>query len=111
MMGSYTRESNVQNALEYSFKDGLHYLRNESGSMKVFVLNMLKATDFIWSGQSYTSFNLLHILNFFNENYWSHWPSSSKCRQSICHGDIKFWFSRNANTGRHCLLLQFQLSY
>ena len=27
------------------------------------------------------------------------------------HGDIKFWFSGSANTGRHYLLLQFHLSY
>ena len=94
-----------------TLKDGLHYLRNESVSMKVFLLNMHEATDFIWSGQSYTSFNLLRILNFFYKNYWSRLPSSSKCRRSVRHGDIKFWFSRNTSTGRHCLLLQIHLSY
>ena len=36
MMGSYSREINVQDAL----KDGLCYLRYESVSMKVFFLNM-----------------------------------------------------------------------
>ena len=51
-------------------KDGLCYLRNESVSTKVFLLDMHKATDFIWSGQAYTSFNLLQILNIFYENYW-----------------------------------------
>ena len=79
--------------------------------MKVFFLNRHKATDFIWSGQSYTSFNLLRILNLFYKNYWPCLPSSSKCRWSVHHGDIKFWFSRDANTGRHCLLLQIHLSY
>ena len=28
-----------------ALKDGLHYLRNESVSMKVFLMNMHKATD------------------------------------------------------------------
>ena len=89
-----------------TLKDGLYYLRNENVSMKVFLLNMRKATDFIRSGQGYTSFNLLRILNFFYKNHWPHLTSSSKCR-----GSIKFWFFGNANTGRHCLLLQFHLSY
>ena len=39
MMGGYPREINFQNALEY-FKGGLCYLRNESLSMKAFLLNM-----------------------------------------------------------------------
>ena len=30
-----------------TLKDGLHYLRNESVSMEVFLLNMYEATDFI----------------------------------------------------------------
>ena len=95
----------------WNIKDGLHYLGNESVSMKVFILNMHETMDFIRSGQSYTSFNLLRILNFFYENYWSRLPESSKCRRSIRHGDIRFWFSRNAYTCRHCLLLQIHLSY
>ena len=94
-----------------TLRDGLHHLQNESVSMKVFPLSMHGAIDFIWSGQSYMSFNLWHILNFFYKNYWSCLSSSSKCRQNICHGNIKFWFSRNAYTGRHCLLLQINLSY
>ena len=104
------REKLMFRMLWNTLKDGIHYLRNESVSMKVFLLNMHEAMDFIWSGQSYTSFNLC-ILNFFYENYWSRLPSSSKCRRSVHHGNIKFWFSGNANTGRHCLLLQFHLSY
>ena len=79
--------------------------------MKVFLQNIHEATDFIWSGQAYTSFNLLPILNFFYENYWPPLTWSSKCRGSVSHGDIKFWFSGNAYTGRHCLSLQFHLSY
>ena len=94
-----------------TLKDGLCYLRNESVSMKVFLLNMHEATDFIQSGQAYTSFNLLRILIFFYENYWPRLTSSSKSRGSVSHGDIKFRFSGNANTDRHCLLLQFHLSY
>ena len=105
------REKLMFRMLWNTLKDGLHYQRNESVSMKVFLLNMHEATDFIWSRQSYTSFNLLCILNFFYGNYWSHLPSSRKCRQSVHHGDIKFWFSRNANTDKHCLLLQFHLGY
>ena len=38
-MGSYLREINVENALD-NLKDGLCYLRNESVSMKVFLLNL-----------------------------------------------------------------------
>ena len=94
-----------------TLKDGLCYLQNESLSMKFFLLNMHETTDFTWSGQAYTSFNLLRILNFFYENYWPRLTSSSKCKGSVSHGDIKFWFSGNANPGRHCLLLQFHLTY
>ena len=90
------REKLMFRMLWNTLKDGLHYQRNESVSIKVFLLNMHKATDFISSRQSYTSFNLLCILNFFYKklnffykNCWPHLPSSSKCRRSICHGDIK----------------------
>ena len=49
-----------------TLKDGLCYLRNESVSMEVFLLNMHEVyTDFIQSGKAYTSFNLLQILIFF----------------------------------------------
>ena len=48
-----------------TLKDGLCYLQNENVSMKVFLLNMQEATDFIRSGKAYMSFNLLRILNFF----------------------------------------------
>ena len=44
-MASYSREINVHNALAYS-KDELCYQRNESVSMKVFLLHIHKATDF-----------------------------------------------------------------
>ena len=94
-----------------TFKDGLCYLRHENVCMKVSLLNMHEATDFTRSGKAYTSFNLLRILNVFYQNYWPRLTSSSKCRGSVSHGDIMFWFSGNANTGRHCLLLQFHLSY
>ena len=73
-----------------TLKDGLPYLQNESVFMKVFLLNMDEATDFICSGQAYMSFNLLRTLNFFYENYWPHLTSNSKCRGSVSHGDIRF---------------------
>ena len=57
----------------------------------------------VWA--SLTSFKLLRILNFLYENYCPYLTSRSKCRGSVSHGDIKFWVSGNANTGRHCLLL------
>ena len=47
-----------------TLKDGLCYLRNESVSVKVFVLKKHEATGFIWSGQAYTSFNLLRTSFF-----------------------------------------------
>ena len=94
-----------------TIKDGLCYLRNVSVSMKVFLVNLHEATDFTWSEQAYRSSNLLRMLNFFYENYWSRLTSSSKCRGSVTHGDIKCWFSGNANTSRYCLLLSFHLSY
>ena len=94
-----------------TLKDGLRYLRNESVSMKVFLLNMHKATDFLRSGKAYTSFNLLRLLNFFLRKLLALLNLNSKCRGRASHGDTKFWFSGNANTGRHCLLLQFHLSY
>ena len=96
MMGSYSREINVQDALEYSLKMGF-----VTCEMKVFLLNRHEATAFFWSGQAYMSFNLLRILNFFYENYWPRLNSSNKCRESVSHGDIKFWFSGNDRTGRH----------
>ena len=94
-----------------TLKYGLCYFQNGSVSMKVFLLNKHKSADFIWSGQAYVSCNLLRILNFFYENYWPRLTSSSKCRGSISHGNIKLWFSGNANRGKHCLLLQFHLRY
>ena len=62
--GSYRREINVQNALEYSFRDGLCYLRNES-IHESFPSEHARSADFIRSGKAYTSFNLLRLLNFF----------------------------------------------
>ena len=94
-----------------TLNDGLCYLRNKSVSMKIFLLNKHESTDFIWSGQAYTSCNLLCILNFFYQNYWARLTSSSKCRASVSQGDIKFWFSGNAKRGRYYLLFQFHLRY
>ena len=62
------REKLMFTMLGNSLKDGLRCLQNESVSIVSF-LNMLEAADFIWSGQAYTSFNLLCILIFFYENY------------------------------------------
>ena len=93
-----------------TLKDGLCCLWNESVYI-VSLLNLHQAADFIWSGQAYMSFNLLCILIFFYINYWSCLTWSSKCWGSVSHDHVKFWFSGNANTGRHFLLLQFHLSY
>ena len=71
MMGSYSREINVQNVLEH-YKDGFYYLQNESVYMKVFLLNMHEATGFIRSGKAYTSFNLFRMVIFLYKNYWPH---------------------------------------
>ena len=60
MIGSYLREINVQNTL----KDGLRYLRNESVSLKVFLLNMHEVQILFDLGKP-TSFNLFRILIFF----------------------------------------------
>ena len=103
------REKLMFRMLWNTLKDGLCCLRNESVST-VSLLNTQEATDFIWSGQG-TSFNLLCILIFFYKIYWPYLTSSSKCRGSLSHGDIKFWFSGNAKRGRHCLLLQFHQIY
>ena len=46
-------------------KDGICYMQNDSVFMKFFLLNMQEATDFIWSGQAFMSFNLLRIFFFF----------------------------------------------
>ena len=54
---------------------------------------------------------LLHIFNFFFENFRPRLTSSSKFRGSVSHDDLKFWFSGNAYRGEHCLLLPFHLSY
>ena len=54
---------------------------------------------------------LLHIFNFFFENFRPRLTSGSKLRGSVSHDDLKFWFSGNAYRGEHCLLLPFHLSY
>ena len=59
------REKLMFRMLWNTLKDGLCYLRNESASMNVFLLNIHEATDFIRSRKAYTSFNLLRILIFF----------------------------------------------
>ena len=56
-----------------------------------------RSTDFTRSGKAYTSFNLLHILFFFYENYWPCLTWSSKCRGRVSHGNINFWFSGSAS--------------
>ena len=61
--------------------------------------------------QSYGFYLIRASLNFFYENYWPHLTSSSKCSGGMSHSEIKFWFSGNANTGTHCLLLRFHLSF
>ena len=94
-----------------TLKDGLCYLRNESVSMKVFLLNMHEARILFDLGKPARHLIYSGYYFFSYENYWPCLTWSSKCRGSVSHGDIKFWFSGSANTGRHCLLLQFHLSY
>ena len=62
------REKLMFRMLWNTLKDGLCYLRNESVSMKLFLLNEhARSTAFIRSGKAYTSFNLLRILHFFQQ--------------------------------------------
>ena len=92
--------------LWHTLKDGLCYLWGWKCIYESFPSEHAQSYWFYLSGQAYVSFkllcNLLRILNFFHKNYWPRLTSSSKCRGSINHGEIKFWFSGNANTGRHC---------
>ena len=64
-MGSYPREINVQNALEYSWRWALLLVKWKCIHVS-FPYEHAQSMDFIWSGKAYTSFNLLHILNFFS---------------------------------------------
>ena len=105
------REKLMFRMLWNTLKDGLCYLRNESVSMKVFFLKMHEVWLLFDLGKSTHHLIYYAYYTFFYENYWPRLAWSSKCRGSISHGDIKFWFSGNASTGRHCLLLQFHLSY
>ena len=93
-----------------TLKDGL-LLAKWNCIHENFLSEHARSTAFIRFGKAYTSFNLWRILNFFLRKYWPRLAWSSKCRWSVSHGDIKFWFSGSANTGRQCLLLQFHLSY
>lgn len=55
--------------------------------------------------------NLFCIFNFFYETYRFGLTQNSKCRGSMGHGDLKFWFSGISHTDKHCLLFQFHISY
>ena len=66
-----------------TIKDGLCYLRNESVSMKDFLLNMHELRILFDLGKP-----TRHLI------YYAY-----------------YIYSGNANTGSHCLLLQFHLSY
>ena len=63
MMGSYPREINVQNALEYSWA---LLLAKWKCIHESFPFEYAQSTYFIWSGKAYTSYNLLHTLIFFS---------------------------------------------
>ena len=94
-----------------TLKNELCCLQNESVSMKVFLLNMHQVR-ILFDLEKPTQHLIYYAYKkIFYENYWPCITWSSKCRGSVSHGDIKFWFSGSANTGRHCLLLQFHLSY
>ena len=64
MIGSYSIENNASKFSGMLLKMGFVTCKMKV-SMKVFLLNMHKATGFNWSRQASTSFNLLCILNFF----------------------------------------------
>lgn len=53
----------------------------------------------------------MSIIYYKYQKYQPHLTSSSKYGGNKSHGTLKFWFSGNANMGRHCLLLQFHISF
>ena len=84
--------------------------------MKVYLLNVsFLACTKLWLlhdlGKS--THNLINYRHYFFSTKTSGFakPQAVKYRGSVIHGDIKFWFSGKANTGRDCLLLQFHLSF
>ena len=94
-----------------TLKDGLCYLRNESVSLKFFLLNMHKVRILFDLGKPTRHLIYCAYRTFFYENYCPCLTWNSKCRVSFSHANIKFWISGSNKTGRHCLLLQFHLSY
>ena len=56
MMGSYSREINVQNALEYSYCSGI-LLAKWKCIYESFLSEHTQSIDFIGSGKADTSFN------------------------------------------------------
>ena len=47
------------------------FSRKKKKKLRITPSNLIHyTTDFIWSGQADTSFNLLHILILFYENHW-----------------------------------------
>ena len=65
----------------------------ETYLMSFFVLNIHEATSLFDLGKPQCLY----------ESYWPRLTSSNECRESVRHGDIKFWFSGNAHTGKHWL--------
>ena len=79
-----------------TLKDGLCYLRNESVSMKVFLLNMHEVRILL-DLEKPTRHLIYYTYYFFYENYWPCLTWSSKCRGRVSHGNINFWFSGSAS--------------
>ena len=103
------REKLIFRVLWNTLKDGLCCLRNESVSIHSFSSEHARGYGYYLIWASYTSLIITHI-NFFLRKLLASLNKRSKCWGSVSHGYIKFWFSGNANTGRHCLLLHFHLS-
>ena len=98
---------NVQNAMEYCYATWKMKLY----PWKFSVWTCTKLSILFDLGKRTRRFIFYAYQGCFHENYWPRLTSVTKCRGSISHGDIKFWFSGNFNTGRHCLLLHIHLSY
>ena len=81
-----------------TLKDGLRYLQNESVSMKVFLLNIHEVRLLFDLGKPRRHLIYYAYKILFYENYWPRLTWSSKCRGGMSHDNIKFWFSRSANT-------------
>ena len=70
--------------------------------VKFFLLNIQEATRLLDLDKPNVT-NLLRIFNFFLRKLMALLSLKQLILGSVKHGDIKFWFSRNAYTGKHWL--------